>query len=251
VGQRSHISMSYVTSSSEREQLQATIGAWSTVLLIVIVDVLWVIAKVLVGEGQLSGVNLGIFTIGGLIIVGWLSLWAAAENVGVLLGLLARVTQMSTSECERALRGRHVSRGRFRRALSNLWIPVTCQFLLVGWLIYASGGIPDSPYLPVPVAMMIIGQSVYHVPRIELCTNPGSRDVLIFLWRVVRFYGYPQLMFVSQMIGVAVLQICEPLASRPVPIAETILTTQLSVSLGLCVAFVARRVDRAAAPGTS
>jgi hypothetical protein len=243
--------MSYIASDSEREQIRATIGAWSTVLLVFTVNLLWAIAKLLTGEGQLSGIDLGIFTIGGLVIVGWLSLRAAGDKLEVLLGLLARVTQMSAAEGECAQRSRDVSRGRLQIALSNLWIPVTCQFLLVGWLIYASGGIPDSPYLPVPVAMMIIGQSVYHVPYIELRSNPRLRDVLVFLWRVIRFYGYPQLMFVSQMIGVALLQICVPLASRPVPIAETILTTQLSVSLGLCVAFVARRVDRAAAPGTS
>jgi hypothetical protein len=237
--------------SGEREQLQATVGAWSTVILVVAVNILWVTAKLWFGDGQLSSIDLMIFTLGGLIAIGWLALLASSDKVGVLFALLEKVTEAGAAEGDqRAVDTTSIGPGRFRRVITNLWIPVTFQFWLVGWLIYASGGIAGSPYLPVPVAMMIIGQSVYHVRPIELGTDAKVRDVLMFIWRVVCFYGYPQLMFGSLLIVLAMLHEYHPLMRKPVPIAETIFIMQLSVSIGLCVAFVVRRADRAAAAGT-
>lgn len=251
MSQRAHISTPYVVSSTERERLQATVGAWSTVILVVVVDVLWGMAKLWTGEGQLSGINLMIFTLGGLVIIGWLGLLASADKVGVLFALLEKVTQTAgTSDDGKGVLD-SAGPGRLQRAITNLWIPVTCQFWLVGWLIYASGGITSSPYIPVPVAMMIIGQSVYHVRPIQLGADAKFRDVVIFIWRVACFYGYPQLMFGSLLIALALLHEYHPLVVRPVPIAETIFIMQLSVSIGLCVAFVVRRADRSAAQGTS
>jgi hypothetical protein len=251
VSQRVRISMPYVVSNAEREQLQATVGAWSTVILVVAVNILWGMAKLWVGEGQLSSINLMIFNLGGLIIIGWLGLLASSDKVGVLVALLEKVTQTGAAERNENALDTTVAPGRFQQAFANLWIPVTCQFWLVGWLIYASGGITNSPYAPVPVAMMIIGQSIYHVRPIQLGADAKLRDVLIFIWRVARFYGYPQMMFGSLLIALAMLHEYHPLVTKPVPIAETIFIIQLSVSIGLCVAFVVRRADRFAAPGTS
>lgn len=250
--QRDRSSVPHIATSAEREQLQATVGAWSTIVLVVTVNILWVVAKLLIGEGQLSGLNLMIFTLGGLAVVGWLSLLASSYRPGALFALLAWVTQTGIDDGEESrLESASTSAGRFQRATTNLWVPVTFQFWLVGWLIYASGGITSSPYLPVPVAMMIIGQSVYHVRPIQLDTGARLRDVLIFLWRVACFYGYPQLMFGSLLIALAMLHEYHPLAISPAPIAETIFIMQLSVSIGLYVAFIVRRVDRAAAPDVS
>ena len=249
MNQHGRISMPRIVTSAEREQFQATVGAWLTVVLVVTVDVIWVVVKLLTGQGQLSGINLMIFNLGGLIIIGWLGLLASSYKLSALFALLARVTQASPVEgeegsCDTAEK----DPGRFQRAITNLWVPVTLQFWLVGWLIYASGGIVNSPYIPVPVAMMIIGQSVYHVRPIQLGANAKLRDVLIFLWRVTCFYGYPQLMFGSLLLVLAILHEYLPPTTGPAPIAETIFILQLSVSIGLYVAFIVRRVDRAAAP---
>jgi hypothetical protein len=190
-----------------------------------------------------------IFTLGGLIIIGWLSLLASSYKLGALFALLARVTQAGPIESEEgAYDGAQEGPGRFQRAITNLWVPVTLQFWLVGWLIYASGGITNSPYIPVPVAMMIIGQSVYHVRPIQLGSDAKLHDVLVFLWRVACFYCYPQVMFGSLLLVLAILHEYLPPATGPAPIAETVFILQLSVSIGLYVAFIVRRVDRAAAP---
>jgi hypothetical protein len=252
VNQRDRASMPNVVTGAEREQFQAAVGAWSTVVLVAAVNLIWGVAKLLTGKGQLSGINLMIFTLGGLTIIGWLGLLTSSYRPGALFALLARTTQTGPVEGDDGLlnNGAHVGPGRFQRAISNLWVPVTFQFWLVGWLIYASGGITSSPYVPVPVAMMIIGQSLYHVRPIGLRAEAKLRDVLAFLWRVACFYGYPQLMFGSLLIALAMLHEYLPLAASPAPIAETIVIMQLSVSIGLCVAFIVRRVDRAATPDT-
>jgi hypothetical protein len=251
VNQRSCMSMLHIASNAERDQLQATIGAWLTVVLVVIVNTLWVMAKLLVGHGQLSGVNLTIFTIGGLIIIGWLGLWAASDKVDTLFLLLAKVTRAGTAEGDAdVLDTRDFIPGRFRCIIANLWIPVTLQFLLVGWLIYASGGITNSPYGPVLVVMMAIGQSVYHAPGIELGAEAKMRDVLIFIGRVARLYVYPQLMFMSLLIALVLLQEHHPLVTRPIPPGEMIFTLQLCIFVSMCVVFITRRTDRAMARGT-
>jgi hypothetical protein len=250
VNQRSRISALHIASSTERDRLQATIGAWLTVVLVVIVNLLWVTASLLVGEAQLSAINLMIFTLGGLIIIGWLGLRAASDKVDTLVLLLARITRIGAAEGDvDALDARDVIPGRFRSFAANLWIPVTLQFLLVGWLIYASGGLTNSPYGPVLVVMMAIGQSVYHAPAIELGAEAKMRDVLVFIGRVTRLYVYPQLMFVSLLVGLVLLQEHHPLVTKPTPPAEMIFTLQLCIFVSMCVVFITRRADRAMAPG--
>lgn len=139
---------------------------------------------------------------------------------------------------------------RFRRVMANLWIPVTLQFWLVGWLIYASGGLKNSPYSMVLPAMLIIGQSVYPTSPIRLGADPRPRDFLVFVWRMACYYGYPQLMFGSLLVALVLLQEYHPLVTKPAPAAETIFVTQVSIFVVMCVVFVTKRLDRAAAPGT-
>ncbi|MFZ1153891.1 MAG: hypothetical protein WAN93_03190 [Solirubrobacteraceae bacterium] len=252
MNQRSRISALHIASNLERDRLQATIGAWLTVVLVVTVDFLWVMARLLTGKGQLSAINLLVFTLGGLVIVGWLGLRAASDKVDTLMLLLARVTRIGAAEGDiDALDARVEIPGRFRSLVANLWIPVTLQFILVGWLIYASGGLTNSPYGPVLVVMMAIGQSVYHAPAIELGAEVKMRDVLIFIGRVTRLYVYPQLMFVCLLIALVLLQEHHPLVTRPTPPGEMIFTLQLCIFVSMCVVFITRRADRAMAPGAN
>ncbi len=97
--------------------------------------------------------------------------------------------------------------------------------------------------------MMIIGQSVYPAPSIHLGDRPTLREALVWLWRVACYYGYPQLMFGSLLVALALFQEYRPLVIKPAPVAETIFITQLSLFISICVVFVTRRADRAAAPG--
>lgn len=237
----------YVASNTERGRLLATLGAWSTVALLIVVDVFIAAAEWLAGDDRVSGLDLLIFNMGGLLIAAWLSLLASSDKLDVMLSRLAKVTRESVARepgdlPETAGRGP----GFLFRMLTNLWLPVTFQFLLAGWLVYASGGLGGSPFVSLPITMTIIGQSVYHIPSIEL-SDRGPRAVLVFVWRVLRFYAYPQLLFAFIMVALLLLQIYEPAHTRSAPLAETMVATQLNLSIGMCVAFLARRFDQAGA----
>jgi hypothetical protein len=247
VNSRRRISLPYVASNTVTGRMQATLAAWLTIALLVLVDAYWVTGYLFTGEGQLSTSNLLLVNTAGLLIVGWFSLLASAEETDALLALLAKPSDAPGREPAQPAAEHPDPRGLLR-VLTNLWIPVTFQFALVGGLLWASGG-PYSPFVVVPSAMVFIGQSVYRVPSIELCEQPNVRDLLLFAWRVIRFYAYPQLIFASLLGVVALLQIYHPLRTRPAPIAETMLATQLTLSIGMCVVFVARRSDRAGASG--
>lgn len=211
----------------------------------------WVVAKTISGEGQFSSIDFMIFDMGCFAAVGWLSLLASTDTLKALLGRLERaagaVQASAAGEQSDPGGGEH---GLLACALTNLWVPVTFLFLLATWLVYASGGLANSPFISLPVTMMIVGQSVYCVPAIRLPAKPRSRDLLIFVGCVLRFYWYPQLLFASMLVALALLQRYHPLRTSPAPTAETMLATQLNLSIGMCVAFLARRFDRTATANT-
>jgi hypothetical protein len=247
VNSRRRISLPYVASNTVNGRLQATLAAWLTIALLVLVDGFWITAYLFTGEGQLATSSLLLFNTAGLLIVGWFSLLASAEQTDALLALLAKPTQTHAPGREPAqAAAEHPDPRGFSRVLTNLWIPVTFQFALAGGLLWASGG-PYSPFVVVPSAMIFIGQCVYRVPSIELCEQPNVRDLLVFAWRVICFYAYPQLIYASLLVVVALLQIYDPLRIHSGPIAQTMLATQLTLSIGMCAAFIARRNDRAGA----
>jgi hypothetical protein len=64
---------------------------------------------------------------------------------------------------------------------------------------------------------------------------------------VMLFYAYPQLLFAFIMVALVLLQIYEPTRTGAAPLAETMIATQLNLSIGMCVAFLARRFDQAGA----
>jgi hypothetical protein len=139
---------------------------------------------------------------------------------------------------------------RVLKALTaNLWVPVTFQFVLVGWLIYASGGIMNSPYSSVPIVMMMIGQSVYAAPSIEFEGDIKVRDVVLLLGRVGRAYRYPLLMVATLYLALMVLQENHPLVTHPAPAIEIVLTTLANLFFGMCVVIVTRRADRVVVEG--
>lgn len=238
----------YVASNTERGRLLATLGAWSTVVLLIVVDLFIATVEWLAGDSRVSRWDLLVFNMGGLLIAAWLSLLASSDKLDVMLSRLAKATQERAGGERRDIpETADQGPGFLFRILTNLWLPVTFQFLLALWLIYASGGLGGSPFVSLPITMMIIGQSVYHVPSIEL-SDSGPRSLLTFVWRVLRFYAYPQLLFAFIMVVLIVLQIYEPAHTGAAPLAETMIATQLNLSIGMCVAFLARRFDQAGAP---
>jgi hypothetical protein len=244
---KARVPFPYVASNTERGRLLATLGAWSTVALLVVVDVFIAASEWLAGDSRVSGLDLLVFNMGGLLIAAWLSLLSSSDKWDVMLSRLAKVTAEGAGGERRHL----PESGRYRpgllfRVLTNLWLPVTFQFLLAGWLVYASGGLGGSPFVSLPITMVIIGQSVYHLPLIEL-SGPGPRALVAFVWRVMLFYAYPQLLFAFIMVALVLLQIYEPTHTGAAPLAETMIATQLNLSIGMCVAFLARRFDQAGA----
>jgi hypothetical protein len=245
------VSFPHVASNTERGRMLATLGACSTFALIAIVDAFLAVAEGLAGDDRISTIDLLIFNLGGWLIVGWLGLLASSDKVDAMLVRLAKVAGEDVAgQDARPLDGGDPAPGRLALAVTNLWIPVTFMFLLAGWLVYASGGPTNSPFVSLPVTMMIIGQSVYHLPSIDLRANPTPRDLLAFGMRVLRFYAYPQLLFGLILALLCLLQVYRPIRTDPAPIAETMIATQLNLSIGMCVAFLARRFDRAAASST-
>lgn len=236
-------------SNTERGRLLATLGACSTIALLVVADLFLVVAAGLAGDERVSMFDLFVFNTGGLLIVGWLGLLASSDKVDVMLARLARATTADRGDRGAPTDGsRALGSGWLGRARTNLWIPVTSMFLLAGWLVYATGGMIGSPFVSLPVTMTIVGQCVYEVPLIEYPPRPRVRALLALFCRVLRFYAYPQLLFAAVMVTLGMLQLDGLIRAPAAPIAETMIATQLNLSIGMCVAYIARRFDRAGAP---
>jgi hypothetical protein len=230
------------------ERLKALFGGIMTWVLMSIVIAISTAEGVFVAHTQISFVDLVIFVVVGCVIAQWLSFRSSTDRLGALLLLFAAVVRAPGRPDGVELGGsRGPSHGRVSRALGNLWIPVTFQFALAHWLIYASGGVVNSPYTAVPAVMMLIGQSVYPAPLVEL-PKVNTRELVKFFGRFARYYAYPLCMLVSMQAMIVLLQERYPLVTRPAPPVEIVLTTLVAVFSGYLVAHVARRAaDRAVA----
>jgi hypothetical protein len=221
------------------DHLKALFGALSTWVLMLIVIVISTAESVFLGHTQISLVDLAIFVFAGFAIAQWLLLRGTTDRFGALLLLFAAVVRVPDRQGDLgSFRG--PTHGRIGRALGNLWIPVTFQFALAHWLIYASGGVMNSPYTAVPAVMMLIGQSVYPAPLVEL-PKANARELFKFCGRFARYYAYPFCMLVSMQAIVVLLQERYPLVTRPAPPFEIVLTTLVAVFSGYLVAHVTRR----------
>jgi hypothetical protein len=199
------------------------------------------------GRTQILLVDLVIFVAAGVVVVQWFLFRSATDRFGALLLLFAVVVRAPDRRGDAGVDSfRRLSPGPMGQALGNLWIPVTFQFALAHWLIYASGGVANSPYTAVPPVMMLIGQSVYPSPLVEL-PKTNARELVKFSVRFARYYAYPFCMLVSMQAAVVLLQDRHPLVTRPAPSFEIVLTTLVTVFSGYLVAHVTRRADRAGA----
>jgi len=227
------------------DRLKAAMAAAANLFFLVAVSTIWAVESSAFDTHQLPGVSPLLFTIGELLIIVYFGALAASDRFGALVEMLVRAARSGISEDPSESSPEDLGAGALRRLLTNLWTPVTLNFLLAGGLIYASGGIVNSPYSQVPIAMMLIGQSVYGVPPVELSHHPRTPRVVVFAASVARLYLYPLLIMVSLELSLVVLQTTHPLVTTPAPAAELLLTTLLSLFAGMCVTFVTRRADRA------
>lgn len=224
------------------DRLKALFGAVMTLVLTVLVMVLSLMEYVLWGYTQISLINLAIFLVAGLIIMLWLVVRGTTDRFGDLLRS-ATAPPSHPGETRSAQSRELLHPGRVRRFFSNLWIPVTFQFAHAGWLVYVSGGLGYSQYYMVPAVMMLIGQSLYPTPSVDLLgTKP--RNMLIYAGRVVRAYWYPVTMVVVLFATVVLLQERHPLVTRAAPEYEHYFTMLVELISGIFVVHFTRRADQ-------
>jgi hypothetical protein len=226
------------------DRMKATLGSVATFIWLLLVVAVSTAENLVFGRSQLSVLNLAIFGFFALVIVEWLGEWGSSYRVRILFALLGRVAPAGTAVVLPDLDSRQARPGVLRRAFGGLWAPVILQYMLAGWLIYASGGIANSPYSSVPVVMMLIGQSVYETSSIELGDDINVRSLLMFGCRAARAYRYPLLMIVALFAVIVLLQEHHPLVTRAAPPVEIVFTTLVSLFFGMCVLLVTRRADR-------
>jgi hypothetical protein len=230
------------------EYQKAYFGAAALFFLWLIVAAISATEKPLFGQDQLSGTGFVVFTIGAYALIAYFLLLANPNGVNALPRALAKATRRGVSfeEATTAPDTFEAHPGRLELILTNPWVPVTLEFMLVGWLIYASGGIVNSPYGPVPIGMIIIGQNVYDVRPIVFDGAAGMRGIFIFAARVAHQYWYPLLLSVTLLLGLELLQEWRPLVQRTAPPGELAFTTLFSLFVCMCATFVTRCSDRSA-----
>lgn len=227
------------------EYQKAYFGAAALFFLWLVVAGLSFAERPLFGQDQLSSSAFVFFTLVAYVLIAYFLVLANPSGIDALPRSLARATRRGTlaEHCEGPAAK---PAGRLESIFTNPWVPVTFEFLLVGWLIYASGGLAGSPYGPVPIGMIIIGQNVYDVRPIAFDGDAGLRGILVFAVRVAGQYWYPLSLSVSLLLGLELLQGWHPLVVRPAPPGELAFTTLLSLFVCMCATFVTRCADRSA-----
>jgi hypothetical protein len=230
------------------DRLKAAMAAAANVFFLLAVSTIWAVESSAFDTHQLPGVSPLLFAIGELLLIVYFGALAASDRFGALVEMLVRAARSGISADPAEGAREDLGAGALRRLLTNLWTPVTLNFLLAGGLIYASGGVVNSPYSQVPIAMMLIGQSVYGVPPVELSHHARAPRVVVFAASVARLYVYPLFIVLSLEVSLVVLQATHPLVTAPAPAAEVLVTMLISLFAGMCVTFVTRRADQAGAP---
>lgn len=217
------------------------LGASLTVAWTFIVDAISAGEAVFANGSCLSAHDLYLFNIAALGIVVWLGSLATLDPAGKVVAEFVAGAQVGEPADRRAGGSVREAWRRLRRAARSPWIPVTGQFVLAGWLIYRSGGTLASPYAPVPLVMMAVGQSVYDTPALRLRHDAGFFNVSILVRDVLLHYRYPIFLFALALVGPIALQ--AP-AGRPAPEGMPIFTSMLAIVMCMCVVAAARWRDR-------
>lgn len=228
------------------DRLKAAMAAAANVMFTSVVVLMWGLEGPLFGGHQLYGSSPLLFVIFALVMVLYYGALASADRFGRLVDMLVQAAARGIlAEHAETNPQRPSATGRARAIAANLWVPVTLNFLLAGWLIYASGGILNSPYASVPIAMMLIGQSVYGVPPIDLRGRSRLPRLVVFVLAILRLYLYPLALIVTIEVALVALQRLHPLVRSPAPSAEFVISTLLILLASMCVTFVTRRADQA------
>ena len=206
---------------------------------------IWAVESLIFDGRQLAGVSLVPFIIGELLLVVYFAALAASDRFGALVEILVRAARSGIAKDGARAEPEGRAGGRVRRLLTNLWTPVTLNFVLAGGLVYASGGVVNSPYNQVPIAMFLIGQSIYEVPPIELRHHERIPRIVVFAATLARLYVYPLFLIVLLELSVVGLQATHPLVTTSAPPALVLVSILITLFAGMCVTFVTRRADRA------
>jgi len=225
--------------------MKLTVAIASNLAFLPAVVLLWALELPMFASHQLRGIDLIAFVIGELLLVVYYGLLLEPEASTTFLDLLTQAARSGVPATDGAGPPESArQRVRLHRLITNLWTPVTLNFWLVGWLIYATGGITKSPYSGVPLSMIIIGQSVYAVPPMELRPSGRVPRLLVFLWSVGRLYSSSLLVVVSLLVTLVLLGSYLPVERRSAPTGEILLVMLVSLFASMCVTFVTRRNDQ-------
>jgi hypothetical protein len=229
------------------DQFKRIVAAVSNLVFLFAVVGLWLLEPLLFQRHQLSGDALLVFIVGSLSLVVYYSLHdrlhVAREAVTASMGLLPEAARTGVADAPSDGERRDARDWR-TRVTSTLWTPVIFNFWLVGWLIYASGGITNSPHSGVPVAMVLVGQSVYDVPQPTFTAGSRLPRLPRFCLAVARLYWLSLLVVVTLLGCLVVAQVAHPLTTRTAPTAEVMAVMLISLFASMCVTLVTRRADQ-------
>jgi len=227
------------------DELKAMFAAVSNIVFLVAVVALWLMEKPVFGHRQLHSSSLLTYIIGTLLLIPYY-LFLSNNGLRSLGELLVSTAREGVPDAQDNLIIAPVNTSRLGRVTKNLWTPVTFNFLLVGWLIYASGGISNSPYSQVPLAMILIGQSTYDVPDIRFPAHIKAMPVIYFARRIAQLYWSSLLVVGSLLTGLLLIQKYHPLVTRQASTTEFFIIMLISLFASMCITFLTRRADRAA-----
>jgi hypothetical protein len=216
------------------------LGASLTVTWMLITDVVSAAEATFTSGSCLSIHDLYLFNIAALAIAVWLGSLATLDPAREMLARFVAGAETKEPPRERA-QGSARAASRLGSAAGSRWIPVTGEFVLAGWLIHRSGGTLASPYAPVPLVMMAVGQSLYHTPALRLRRDAGFSNVSILVRDVLMHYRYPMFLCAAAMVGPIVLR--AP-AGRLAPEGMPIFTSLLGIVVCMCVVAAARWGDQ-------
>jgi hypothetical protein len=225
------------------DRLKTILAAAANLAFLLTLVGMWILEKPLFHRHQLSGSSLLIYTIGALSLIVYYGLRVVSDNIRTLFELLWQAVRAGVRDSTYARRSKKTTTPGHGFP-AGLRIPVTFNFWLVGWLIYASGGLTNSPYSGVPIVMVLLGQSMYDVPPITLQSRRGIPPLASFGWSVAKIYGSSLSVVISLLATLVALQHWCPRVTSAAPTGETVAMMIVSLFASVCVTFVTRKADQ-------